>query len=72
MLSNNITKSIKVAQLSGYVSAETSYHHGEASLQQAIITMSQDFIGTNNINLLYPDGNHGCLSPYTKVVTIKE
>lgn len=71
MLSNNITKSIKVAQLSGYVSAETSYHHGEASLQQAIITMSQDFIGTNNINLLYPDGNHGCLSPYTKVVTIK-
>lgn len=71
MLSNNITKSIKVAQLSGYVSAETSYHHGEASLQQAIITMSQDFIGTNNINLLYPDGNHGCLSPYTKVVTTK-
>jgi DNA gyrase/topoisomerase IV subunit B len=68
MLKNNITKSIKVAQLSGYVSAETSYHHGEASLQQAIISMAQDFIGTNNINLLYPDGNHGCLDPYTKIV----
>jgi DNA topoisomerase-2 len=59
MLSKNITKSIKVAQLSGYVSAETSYHHGEASLQQAIISMAQDFIGSNNINLLVPDGNHG-------------
>ncbi len=59
MLKKNLTKSIKVAQLSGYVSAETGYHHGEASLQQAIISMAQDFIGTNNINLLYPDGNFG-------------
>jgi DNA gyrase/topoisomerase IV subunit B len=59
MLKKNITKVIKVAQLSGYVSAETGYHHGEASLQQAIICMAQNFVGTNNINLLYPDGNHG-------------
>jgi len=59
MLQRNITKSIKVAQLSGYVSAETSYHHGEASLQQAIIGMAQDFIGSNNINWLVPDGNFG-------------
>jgi len=59
MLKKNITKVIKVAQLSGYVSAETGYHHGEASLQQAIIGMAQDFIGTNNINLLFPDGNFG-------------
>lgn len=59
MLNKNITKSIKVAQLSGYVSAETGYHHGEASLQQAIVCMAQNFIGTNNINLLYPDGNFG-------------
>jgi DNA topoisomerase-2 len=59
MLKKNITKSIKVAQLSGYVSAETSYHHGEASLQQAIVGMAQDFVGSNNINLLFPDGNLG-------------
>jgi len=57
MLKNNITKSIKVAQLSGYVSAETGYHHGEMSLQQAIIGMAQNFVGSNNLNLLYPDGN---------------
>lgn len=59
MLRKNITKPIKVAQLSGYVSAETSYHHGETSLQQAIIGMAQTFIGSNNVNLLYPDGNFG-------------
>ena len=50
---------IKVAQLSGYVSAETAYHHGEVSLQQAIINMAQDFIGSNNINLLEPLGSFG-------------
>lgn len=59
MLKKDITKDIKVAQLSGYVSAETSYHHGEASLQQAIIGMAQDFVGSNNINVLYPNGNFG-------------
>lgn len=59
MLQKNITTPIKVAQLSGYVSAEMGYHHGEVSLQQAIINLAQDFIGSNNINLLYPDGNFG-------------
>uniref|UniRef100_A0A6C0E1U2 DNA topoisomerase (ATP-hydrolyzing) n=1 Tax=viral metagenome TaxID=1070528 RepID=A0A6C0E1U2_9ZZZZ len=59
MLKKSMSKPIKVAQLSGYVSAETCYHHGEASLQQAIIGMAQDFVGSNNINLLYPDGNFG-------------
>lgn len=60
MLKKNIVaKEIKVAQLSGYVSAETSYHHGENSLQQAIIGMAQDFVGSNNLNLLRPDSNFG-------------
>lgn len=59
MLKNNIKKSIKVAQLSGYVSAETGYHHGEASLQGAIVSMAQTFVGSNNVNVLYPDGNFG-------------
>jgi DNA topoisomerase-2 len=50
---------IKVAQLSGYISEHTGYHHGEASLQGAIINMAQDYCGSNNINLLYPSGNFG-------------
>jgi DNA topoisomerase II len=60
-LKNNITKDIKVAQLSGYISAEMSYHHGEVSLQETIIGMAQNYTGTNNINLLYPSGNFGSL-----------
>ena len=50
---------IKVAQLSGYISEHTGYHHGEASLQGAIINMAQDFVGSNNINVFKPSGNFG-------------
>jgi len=56
----NLTgKEVKVAQLSGYVSENSNYHHGENSLQGAIINMGQNYIGSNNINLLMPNGNFG-------------
>lgn len=50
---------IKVAQLSGYVSEKSCYHHGEQSLNEAIISMAQTFVGSNNINLLQPNGQFG-------------
>ena len=50
---------IKVSQLSGYVSTETCYHHGEASLMSTIVGMAQDFVGSNNMNLLVPKGQFG-------------
>lgn len=50
---------IKVAQLGAYVAEQTEYHHGEMSLQMAIITMAQNFVGSNNINLLLPIGCFG-------------
>jgi DNA topoisomerase-2 len=53
------TNEIKVAQLSGYVGEVSAYHHGENSLQQAIVGMAQIFVGTNNINLLCPNGQFG-------------
>tara|TARA_B100000795_G_scaffold269298_1_gene258255 strand:- start:3612 stop:7163 length:3552 start_codon:yes stop_codon:yes gene_type:complete len=53
------TNEIKIAQLSGYVSEVSAYHHGENSLQQAIVGMAQIFVGTNNINLLNPNGQFG-------------
>jgi DNA topoisomerase-2 len=56
---NIYDKEIKVAQLAGYVSETASYHHGESSLQTAIVGMAQDFIGSNNINLLLPKGQFG-------------
>jgi DNA topoisomerase-2 len=50
---------IKVAQFSGYVSENSCYHHGEESLNQAIVGMAQNFIGSNNVNLLVPSGQFG-------------
>lgn len=50
---------IKVAQLSGFISEKTSYHHGEASLQGTIVGMAQNFVGSNNLNQLHPSGQFG-------------
>jgi len=55
----NLVTEIKVAQFSGYVSEHSGYHHGEASLNAAIVGMSQNFVGSNNINLLMPNGQFG-------------
>ena len=50
---------IRVAQLAGYVSEHSGYHHGEESLNKAIIAMAQNFVGSNNIHLLEPNGQFG-------------
>jgi DNA topoisomerase-2 len=55
----NLTTEIKVAQFSGYVSEHSGYHHGEASLNGAIVNMAQNFVGSNNINLFTPNGQFG-------------
>jgi DNA topoisomerase-2 len=54
-----LTTEIKVAQFSGYISENSCYHHGEASLNAAIIGMAQNFVGSNNINLFMPNGQMG-------------
>lgn len=50
---------VKVAQFAGYVSEHSLYHHGEASLNKAIVGLAQNFVGSNNINLLMPLGQFG-------------
>jgi DNA topoisomerase-2 len=55
----NLNKEIKVAQFSAYTSKESGYHHGEASLNAAIVGMAQNFVGSNNINLFMPNGQFG-------------
>ena len=50
---------MKVAQLCGYVADKSCYHHGEVSLSSAITNMAQDFVGSNNVNLLLPKGQLG-------------
>jgi DNA topoisomerase-2 len=55
----NLKDEIRVAQLAGYVSEHAAYHHGEASLNSTIVGMAQNFMGSNNINLLKPVGQFG-------------
>ncbi len=55
----NLKTEIKVAQLAGYVSEHAAYHHGEMSLNSTIVGMAQNFVGSNNINLLRPVGQFG-------------
>ena len=54
-----LTNEVKVAQFSGYVSENSGYHHGEASLNMAIVGMAQNYVGSNNVNLLEPNGQFG-------------
>lgn len=56
---NGSKTSVKVAQLSGCVAEQTDYKHGEQNLCETIIKFAQDFVGSNNIPLLYPDGQFG-------------
>ncbi|KAJ6385281.1 hypothetical protein OIU77_028466 [Salix suchowensis] len=58
----NFVKEAKISQFSGYVSEHSAYHHGEQSLAGTIIGMAQDFVGSNNINLLQPNGQFGTRS----------
>lgn len=55
----NLKSEIKVAQLAGYISEQTGYHHGEQSLVQTIVSLAQDFVGSNNLYLLLPKGSFG-------------
>ena len=73
-------QSLKVAQLGGYVAEHTNYHHGEQNLFDTIIKMASEYPGSNNIPLLYRDGqfatrlnNEDAASPryiYTKFESI--
>ena len=58
-LKTNLTKEYKVAQFAGEIAKESGYHHGEASLMGTIIGMAQNYVGSNNINLLEPIGQFG-------------
>lgn len=55
----NLRAEIKVAQLVGYISEHTGYHHGENSIAQTVVGLAQNFVGANNLNLLQPIGLFG-------------
>lgn len=58
-LEKNIVKEKNVSRLAGLVGDTSDYHHGEASLNGTIISMAQNYPGSNNMNLLFPAGQFG-------------
>lgn len=80
-LKRNDRKEIKVAQLAGSVAEHSAYHHGEVSLMGTIIGLAQNFVGSNNLNLLLPNGqfgtrlqvcfpSHFCLVVWIQILTL--
>jgi len=55
----NDKREIKVAQLAGSIAELSAYHHGETSLMGTIVNLAQNYVGSNNINLLQPIGQFG-------------
>ncbi|GJU43077.1 DNA topoisomerase 2 [Tanacetum coccineum] len=52
-------KEINVDPFSNYVCAHPAYYYDEASLVGNIVGMAQNYVGSNNINLLQPKGQFG-------------
>lgn len=59
MMKKNIITDKKLSQVQGAISELTHYHHGEQSMVLTIVGMAQNFVGSNNINLLVPSGQFG-------------
>ncbi|XP_045766849.1 DNA topoisomerase 2-like isoform X1 [Maniola jurtina] len=58
-IKRNDKREVKVAQLAGSVAEHSAYHHGEQSLMLTIVNLAQNYVGSNNINLLEPRGQFG-------------
>ncbi len=56
-LQKNLKNEIKVSQLDSKVAEDTEYLHG--SMAGVIVNLGQNYIGTNNMNLMMPEGNFG-------------
>ncbi len=46
-------------QSRGCCDGSSSYHHGDAALTMTIVGLAQNFVGSNNVNLLDPRGQFG-------------
>lgn len=59
VLKKNITSPVKVSILKSDAAAMTQYLHGDQSLEGVVVTLAQEFPGTNNIPLLKRKGTFG-------------
>jgi DNA topoisomerase-2 len=55
----NLDRELKVEQLAGSVTELSAYHDSDQSLMSTIINLAQNFVGSNNLNLLLPIGQFG-------------
>lgn len=59
-------KAIKIERIAAQAAEKTLYHHGATSLEGAATKMAQEYVGTNNLNLLLGDGQQGSRAEYGK------
>ncbi|KAJ9480002.1 DNA topoisomerase 2 [Pseudozyma hubeiensis] len=59
MFDRKSNSELKVNTLVGNVLGQAAYHHGEAALSMTIVGLAQNFVGSNNVNLLEPRGQFG-------------
>lgn len=62
LFKRNFKNEVKVELLMGSILELSAYHHGPQSLETTIVGMAQNFVGSNNINLLIPKGEYGTRS----------
>ena len=55
----NIKDRMKVSSIASKCVESAAYLHGNVSVEGTITGLAQTFIGSNSINLLFPDGNFG-------------
>ena len=59
VLKNNVNSPKKVSILKSDTAAQTQYLHGDQSLEGVLVSMAQNFAGSNNIPLLQRKGTFG-------------
>ena len=52
-------KELKISQFANYIAEKSGYHHGEDCMQDTIMSMARDFVGTNNLPYFTRDGQFG-------------
>lgn len=62
MFKKKVRRPQKLNILSGSVIQNAAYHHGETSLYSTMGGLAQTFVGSNNLNLLMPEGQFGSRS----------
>lgn len=56
---NDKANAIKLSTIAGSITSDLQYHHGEASLIEAITGAGQGFVGSNNLPIINGIGNFG-------------